>query len=142
MSEQKFYDVIVYGSLKNGFENHSLMKTANAVFKGTAKSAEPNYLMCGVGNSFPGLINGDSYFSGEVYTVELEKIYLLLDFLEGHPTFYTRQIIDVKLDNTNEIIPAFVYILSDGYVKSYGSSLKHDSSRLSFKDNTYTWNNL
>lgn len=131
--------VIVYGSLKRGFGNHPLMKVADAEFIDTAMSSTNEYLMCGVGNSFPGLMKGMSFFRGEVYNISQENLEKYLDALEGHPTFYTRKKIKVILDFTKEEVDAWVYILSVDYILRCASRLNMGAPLLKFFNNTYSW---
>ena len=131
--------VIVYGSLKKGFHNHPLMNYAGAEFIDTAVSTTNDYLMCGVGSSFPGLLKGKSYFSGEVYSISQEGLEKYLDSLEGHPIFYKRELVDVTLDYTKEVVKAWVYILSNRYVTENYKRLNMGTPRLQFKNNIYTW---
>lgn len=132
-------NMIVYGSLKKGFSNHGLMGTANATFIGSATSLEPKFKMYGVGKSFPGLVSGNSFFTGEVYELSIKNVEYYIDFLEGYPHFYTRNKINVKLNDTNEVVNTWVYMLSDDYLNGNKTYLISDLDRLKFNNNTYEW---
>jgi gamma-glutamylcyclotransferase (GGCT)/AIG2-like uncharacterized protein YtfP len=82
--------VFVYGSLKKGFYNHSLLKESTLV--GPAVTA-PEFTMYDLG-SFPAITHeGTTSIKGEVYDVK-ERTLADLDRLEGHPFFYRRMEID------------------------------------------------
>ena len=87
--------VAVYGTLKHGFGNHRLLQ--NSRFIGYGTTAEP-YRLCVDG--LPYLIR-DEHDSGmpvyvEVYAVDDETMEDL-DRLEGHPTFYRREQVDIDM---------------------------------------------
>jgi gamma-glutamylaminecyclotransferase len=102
--------VAVYGSLKRGFGNHRLLEQAQFVGVG---ETPPIYQMRGAGRSYPGIFSGDSRVQVEVFSVtdsELKR----LDQLEGHPSFYNREVTNILLDS-GEALPAFIYKLPDTY---------------------------
>ncbi len=136
---EKIMKVMVYGSLKRGFGNHPLMKVAGAEFIDTATSSTNDYLMAGVGESFPAIVKGTAYFKGEVYAISEDGLEDYLDVLESHPVFYKRELIDVTLDSTGEKVKAWAYILTDSYVARNGSRLKMDAKLLHCDNNTYEW---
>lgn len=86
--------IFVYGTLRNGFNNHFLLHSAK--FLGEAVT-EPKYNL--VGDGIPFLISGDKSVVGEVYSVTPEEL-LDLDYLEGHPNGYTRLETKVKMVNS------------------------------------------
>lgn len=135
-------NVFVYGSLKKGFSNHYVMNLAKGEYIDGGVSSESKFTMCGVGNSFPGLLSGTGKFSGEVYSVPKESISYHLDMLEGYPDFYNRCSIKVTLNTSNDEVDALVYYLSDDYIKNYGEKLLLNSPRISYTNNVYTWNQL
>ena len=130
--------VMVYGTLKRNYHNHSYMTAAQGKFIDTAKSSSANYEMVGIGDSFPGLIGGDSYFSGEVFEVPISGITNVLDYLEGYPLMYDRGFISVTLDSTNENIDALVYYLTEDSFQRLNRITK-DSYKLKLENNCYTW---
>tara|TARA_R100001443_G_scaffold113417_1_gene128034 strand:- start:175 stop:522 length:348 start_codon:yes stop_codon:yes gene_type:complete len=87
--------VFVYGTLKEGHGNHSLLHSAIKVSK--AETCE-KYGMYETG--IPYVIKNESKTKiyGEVYLVD-EQTFQNLDWLEGHPVCYKREKIKVKLDN-------------------------------------------
>jgi len=92
--------VFVYGTLKEGRGNHSLLKSANAQFVGYDAVTGPIQMIDMVG--FPGLYRpaaagGENVQEatpfrarGEVWAIDPEGL-AALDYLEGHPTFYRRE---------------------------------------------------
>ena len=98
----------VYGTLKQGYSNHRLM--GNSKLIGTAKSLTPSYNMAYVG--FPYLFEqGSSFVSGELYEVTDERVVQNLDWLEGHPSHFRREVHKFVPDaNTDEVVEAWVYL--------------------------------
>ena len=83
--------IAVYGSLKRGFGNHSLLAKSRFVAEATT---EPTFTMLSLGG-FPGIVaGGETAIWCEVYEVDKETLHRL-DRLEGHPDFYKRQDIHV-----------------------------------------------
>ena len=105
------FPVFVYGSLKRGFGNHSLL--AMSKFHGCPSTAEDCYHMNSLG-AFPAVttVSDDSEngysISGELYTVDSATL-RKLDQLEGNGSFYTRQL--VRIDSP-VIKEAWIYLMS------------------------------
>lgn len=93
MKEQHY--VFVYGTLRRGLRNHSLLKGAK--FIGFAKTKE-RYTMYVRTIPFVNKNIKTSQIIGEVYLVDDETL-SKLDYLEDHPHWYYRELIDVILDN-------------------------------------------
>ncbi len=84
--------VFVYGTLKRGHHNHRLLEQATLLGDFTTP---PNYTMYHLGG-FPAVVmGGDTAIVGEVYEVDRRE-FQNLDYLEGYPTFYTRDIIETE----------------------------------------------
>lgn len=107
--------VFVYGTLKSGFVNHSVMKKAGGLYIDdgyTKKEA----LMWNMG-AFPGICfdypNGEPAVNihGEVYDVD---DMLPLDHLEGYPSFYNRD--QVEIETSAGTLVAWVYHLPHSLV--------------------------
>ena len=100
--------VFVYGSLKRGLYNYSLLSESNFISKGETLD---RYGMLDIG-SFPGLNKeaNVSTIKGELFEVT-EEVFQTLDRLEGYPTFYTREMIQVDLGDAT--ISAWCYFISD-----------------------------
>jgi len=100
------FKVFVYGTLKKGLHNHSLIK--HSKFLGEYNTG-PGFTK--IVRGLPYLIKDDEGIgcSGEVY--EVSKLTLdMLDRLEGHPNWYERTIIKVTSDEDKEL-PVWCYLM-------------------------------
>lgn len=99
--------VFVYGSLKTNKERGFLQK----FFKGKGHTQD-KFGMVNL-KSFPGLIRTTSFLAaqveGELYKVP-KDILDTLDFIEGHPNFYRRELLPIMVDGSK--VTAWVYLLS------------------------------
>lgn len=114
-------NVFVYGTLKKGFYNHSVIQSGKFLDKGILSGA----LMFKT-RSFPVLFEGDKKIIGEVYEVN-PTVFRNLDRLEGNGSMYLREKKPVTL-LTGGDIEAWVYFgmprywsFEDGKI-AYGSS--------------------
>lgn len=102
--------VFVYGSLKKGFYNHSLIAPFEQVAKGTI-----NGKMYSLG-AFPAIVlsdNPEELVHGEIYNVNTPSGLASLDMLEGYNpeskyNFYNRISVKCKT-NTGDVIDVLVY---------------------------------
>ncbi len=103
--------IFVYGSLKHGFSNHSLLsKFSDTQFLGKAIT-EDKFKMVGYSSgTFPYLVKESVplqvdavQIHGELYEIS-EECLARLDKLEGHPDFYTRTEIYVGG------LPTYIYL--------------------------------
>ncbi len=105
--------IFVYGTILSGMTNNQRVSGYNLI--GEAYTIE-KYYMCSLrSKSYPMVsyipfhsIQKLTNIKGEVYEIDKECLQRL-DCLEGHPIFYTRQIIDVKCNN--KIMNPFCYIV-------------------------------
>ena len=83
--------VFVYGSLLSGLSNNRVLGDSVMIEETTMAIAAK---MVSLG-SYPALVHGSeiSGIKGEIYDVD-EQTFQSLDYLEGHPTFYERSLID------------------------------------------------
>ena len=96
--------MFVYGSLKRGHTNHTLMQDSRFLADATT---QPAYDMLDFGY-YPGVIaNGRYSIRGEVFTVSGDVLNVV-DALEGHPIFYRRVRIPVITDTG--VFPAWMYL--------------------------------
>ena len=84
--------VFVYGTLKRGHGNHILLKDSKCLGAGIT---ENKYVMYSSGIPFVSKQFGLTRISGELYEVD-ELTLNSLDMLEGHPTWYKREIVSVS----------------------------------------------
>lgn len=93
--------VFVYGSLKRGLHNHSLLERHGAKYVGNDVVSGR---LVNLG-AFPGLVpfQGNWIVRGEVYIID-NKALSALDYLEGHPVFYKREVVILPIFG-----PAWVY---------------------------------
>lgn len=100
------HTVFVYGTLKDGFGNNRLLKSAE--FIGRACTVLP-YVMLDTGG-FPVVFQdgGKHNVSGEVYEVD-DQTLAMLDRLEGHPSFYERRQIEVDVEDTGVLQTCWMY---------------------------------
>lgn len=86
--------VAVYGSLKRGYGNHGFLDTAELL--NVTRTAESDYKMFALGG-YPGVVKSDEGYKihVEVYEVD-DETFKSLDGLEGHPSFYCRELTDLE----------------------------------------------
>lgn len=95
--------VFVYGTLKQGHSNHSLLSTARLLGEYTTP---PEYTMYSL-SAFPAVsLKGCTPIVGEVYEVDTPT-FERLDMLEGYPGFYDRTQIQTHFG------PAWIYHIED-----------------------------
>lgn len=119
--------VFVYGTLRKGNSLRGLDKLG-AEFVGDATTTEAWYDMVDFG-PFPAVVpGGESYVAGEVWKVNAE-IMERLDYIEGYPDFYKRQIVETTVG------PAWMYYLTDGF-EAHDVWLEPDSNNvIEWQDN-------
>ena len=86
--------VFVYGTLKVGHSNHQLLTVGDALYIGKGCTSE-NYDLMDINGAYPALIPGSTTVLGEVFKV---KHIGPLDRLEGHPNFYVRTPMIIKIE--------------------------------------------
>lgn len=92
--------VFVYGTLKRGKSNHSILQ--NADFLVTTETRD-GYCLGNVGfpYAFPSGVTPDEYKNllfpvrGEVFKIADQDTFQALDWLEGYPWHYNRKIVEV-----------------------------------------------
>lgn len=117
------YLVAVYGTLKQNRSNHHLLLDSTLVNKGETL---PNYDMYDLGG-FPGGTIGTEKLRVEVYLVDDETL-LRLDRLEGHPSFFKRELTNITLD-MGDIVEAWMYT-----VPMYTGVTRYIPAKYSVKD--------
>lgn len=97
--------VFVYGTLKQGFCNNGIIEDQEYISHATTKDAR--WQMHSLGG-FPGVVSGDKTITGELWSLTKEA-FERCDRLEGHPSFYRREIIPV-VDSDGNLQKAWIYI--------------------------------
>jgi gamma-glutamylaminecyclotransferase len=104
--------LFVYGSLKSGRGNNGLLDGCQFVGPGYTEGI---YTMVNLG-MFPGIVeDGETSIYGEVYDVD-DGTLARLDMLEGHPHFYERKDMMVKVNG--EWAPAVGYVLPQEWLEN------------------------
>ena len=110
------YNVFLYGTLKKGFHNHPLIEKGE--YMGDAYTCKEYSMLVCTMTGIPFVVKEENYpIMGEVYSVD-KKTFNDLDRLEGHPTFYRRELIDIFIpDGIERIVEmkAWIYFLRGGY---------------------------
>lgn len=96
--------VFVYGTLRRGFSNHSLLQTSR--FAGKGRTEEPYSLWMA---EYPRVCRRPATgpIRGELYLVA-PPVLKSLDILEDHPRLYRRELIRIVPDGA-EPVPAWMY---------------------------------
>lgn len=97
------FKVFVYGTLRKGGGNHSLLK--DAIYVGKAITNE-KYSMYVSGIPYVNPNDKETNIVGEIYQVD-KKTLDNLDILEGHPSWYFRFPITATLENENGVFEVF-----------------------------------
>tara|TARA_R100000935_G_C2839057_1_gene169940 strand:+ start:1260 stop:1610 length:351 start_codon:yes stop_codon:yes gene_type:complete len=113
--------VFVYGTLKEGFSNHFILRETVKIGSGLTKKKYAMY-----SHGIPFLVENEkvSKITGELYMVD-KTTFEVLDMLEGHPNWYIRKLVSVNIKNEEH--KAWVYfnkkqgqlIKSGNYAKTY-----------------------
>lgn len=108
--------VFVYGSLKQGFHNHNLLKYET--YLGKAKTFN-KYPLIEETETFPALLERSGWgfqIYGELYevaSITLEK----LDKLESHPEYFKRK--EIAIEYNNQVVKAFCYFKAEPTDENY-----------------------
>ena len=105
--------VFVYGTLKKGWGNNSLLK--DSTYKGTG-TVTGTLIDLG---SFPALLKeGDSTVHGELYKITDDTL-TMLDMLEGHPYFYKRELISANSSEGDTLAEVWAYCVPEVFRQSH-----------------------
>jgi gamma-glutamylcyclotransferase (GGCT)/AIG2-like uncharacterized protein YtfP len=85
--------LFVYGTLKRGGSRHWILKDFSFLGHALAKG----FVLYNLG-PYPAMVYGDGVVYGEVYEVS-EEILRELDWVEGTPFLFRRELIEVVLEN-------------------------------------------
>ena len=130
--EEPFSELLfVYGSLKKGFDNHSLL-TKYAKRLGKAHTVKKFGMFEDSFGNYPYLINSPySKIKGELYQITRAELMQKIDEFEGAPDYYQREKIEVK--SHHGVNRAFVYIQSDTKAPDNQEPIKEWSNNSSYK---------
>lgn len=98
----------VYGSLKEGFQNHEFLANSDHIAN---MKLQGGYTMVDLG-PFPGIVlKGNTSIYVELYQLNDELTLERIDRLEGYPYFYQKTVV------TTPYGEAIMYYLPDTYLK-------------------------
>ncbi len=123
--------VAVYGSLREGLGNHRVLNTNNngSTRKEDGLIPKNKFTMHSLVN-FPGLVKdslSDVEIVVEVYEVNTQGTAQDIDWLEGYPSFYDRELVELKDGRScwvyfvDEVYKSNPEVLSGDWVKYYSS---------------------
>ena len=108
--------VAVYGSLRKGLMNHTVIHEAEFVGEGIVKG----FGMYSLG-AYPALVREGRHVPVVVEMYEVTpKIMAGLDNLEGFPSYYTRKLCPILING--ESVPAWVYYMDRTFTKGFVTS--------------------
>jgi gamma-glutamylcyclotransferase (GGCT)/AIG2-like uncharacterized protein YtfP len=102
--------LFVYGTLRSGWNNNYLLRQSGASLVGLCKTAN-NLTLTASGIPYLGH-EPRTKVVGEVWEIQWDRVGRI-DQLEGHPTFYEREEIKVKMDS-GETVTAWAYFCDVG----------------------------
>lgn len=115
------HTIFVYGTLKRGFGNNTLLQRGEAEFLGEATTVDRMYL-CQGGIPYASRQAPDELMAfpikGEAYRVDDETLNAL-DRLEGHPHHYIRTPTTVLLVGEDRPINAEIYLMERQFAGSF-----------------------
>lgn len=122
--------IFTYGTLKKGFFNHGLIEHLEYVDE--AQTCEKFQMYPCTNYAFPFVIKSKSnnQIFGEVYKLGSSKDLNLLDELEGYPTLYIREEVEVKLSMGSKL-NVIMYFKNEDEYKDY---IKLDEPILEWTD--------
>ena len=127
--------LFVYGTLMTGYNNNYLLK--NSKYIGDAKTMQ-SYLMTANGIPFVIKKTQQSVIHGELYRINSKESLKTIDWLEGHPDGYRREVIDIQVDDKQEKAWIYFYpefnlqwmtIIKSGNYKDYAQKLNKFNER-------------
>lgn len=125
-------NVVVYGSLLAGLHNHRVLARNEAEYLGEVTFKGQMYSL----GAYPYVsLHGDTDIRGEMYVVS-ERCLKELDYLEGHPTYYCREIVETSGG------PAWVYLINNDEERSSSNVVRSGDWRAHYSstelhDETY-----
>lgn len=137
--------VFVYGSLKRGFGNHSIIRHSGGIFLGQGRTAEKKFDMLSM-SAFPACyIGGEYHIAGELYAVD-NRCLGSLDMLEGNGHFYTRKEVMVEITERDGLgtasfkVPAWMYLVDRPEREGHWFASSHHRDNEDPGSDTLDWN--
>ena len=130
--EKEFKELLfVYGSLKKGFDNHSLLnKSAKRL--GKAHTVKKFGMYEDTFGNYPYLLDAPlKKINGELYQITRAELLKKIDEFEGAPEYYQREKIEVK--SHHGVQRAFVYIQKTALIPSDQEPLKEWTNNTDYK---------
>ncbi len=125
--------LFVYGSLKKGFDNHSLI-SHHAKRLGKALTIKKFGMYEDSFGNYPYLINAPFYrIHGELYEIPREDLLEKIDAFEGAPDYYQREKILVKTHHG--VQRAYVYIQATSSIPKDQEPLREWKNDIDYKIN-------
>ncbi|GMR40969.1 hypothetical protein PMAYCL1PPCAC_11164, partial [Pristionchus mayeri] len=127
--------VFVYGTLKKGQPNYSVMSETEGTFRprGSARSVSCFPLVVGTQFNIPFVLDkpgeGEQIL-GEIYEVDDRKLEIL-DALEAHPILYERRLEKFVMDDSGVTTEAWIYIIhkwKDAFLETCSDKLSSYST--------------
>lgn len=120
---ETFHELLfVYGSLKKGFDNHSLLKNS-AKRLGRAQTVSKFGMFEDSFGNYPYLVPKPiSKVQGELYQINRKELLDKIDAFEGAPEYYQRRRIKVK--SHHGVNYAYTYMREDAHVPNDQKPLK------------------
>ena len=121
--------IACYGTLMKGYGNNAYLEQAE--FLGSGKTTK-KFKMTAASIPFVSESKPISEIFVEVYKINEEELQNI-DRLEGHPSFYTRRMTEIKLDS-GEIVEAWLYFCDRRYSENIvesGDYRNYKKSKLS-----------
>ncbi|MEA3523462.1 MAG: gamma-glutamylcyclotransferase family protein [Campylobacterota bacterium] len=124
IKEEKFrIYLFVYGSLKKGFQNHTMLSEANYISKAQTTSKFAMYTEDN--QNYPYIIKDNitgQKIDGELYEITRKDLLDKIDDFEGAPNYFKQTI--VSITTRSKKIKAKTYILSSPKVPLYEKPMK------------------
>lgn len=122
--EKKFEEYLfVYGSLKKGFDNHTVLKEANYISK--AKTIDKFVMYKEEDRNYPYIVKNEiigQSIEGELYQITRKDVLKKIDEFEDVPRYFKHEIISIK--TRSKKIKARTYVLSTARSSLHQKPLK------------------
>lgn len=135
LEQNKNIPLFVYGSLSEGFYNYNIYLKGKVLIKHESRTKGKLFHL--VNKGYPGMIEGDEWVYGELFTIkDYEKTLEDIDKMEHYygkdnpENEYNRVISEVEVIDTNEKVRAYIY----KYNEESEYELKHRHKEIPYGD--------